>query len=349
MIEENNVLNGFSIFENVLNDFLLNYRYNEFLASVNKIGGEESIEKVLVNKYDYEDKEIFEYTDKTYDTKYISTTNSMIDRFIEFKPVLYKFNVVSYDDDTFFLTRLLSMMKLDGIYGIILKYSNKNDFINITHPLVLLNYLYSGVNFERTFEYALLYPIDWENGIMKKEKELFNEEEYKEYKNKIIKLLYSKISSSMITEKDIDEKTDEFYYLKMVDKQLIIYKNEKNNFNKKKHKFIVPCNIICENHFIPQYIWLYLVLSEQGLYGKELISNKLICTNLSHNFGHIRKGLNYVCNGGENPYTYEGILNMLKQNVSSQYSENGYQLGFWTFVKANIDASIYILERFINE
>lgn len=351
MIDKISALNGFSILDNVFNEFVLKYRERQLLRSINDIiENGENIEENLANKYNYKHKKIMEYIDKDLNTDYVSRTNFMIDKFVSFKPVLYRFtNYNYYDREKLFLERLLMIMQLDGIYGAILKYRTKNDFVNITHPLVLMNYLYSGIKLNQTFEYILIYPIDWEDNVFYDEKIKFDKEKYEEYKSKMLEILDGQISLAMIERSKKIKKTKEEYIFKIFKDELILCTNNEEHFENNTHMFIVPCNIICENHFAPQYIWLYLRLTNKGFFGRELISNKLVCTNLNHNFSSLTDNLVYVCNGGETPYTYKGILNMLKQNVASQYDCKGFNVGFYTFVKANIDTSKFILERFINE
>lgn len=351
----NNVLNGFSILNNVIGDFKINYAYNQFLKMMNNIvNNTEDIEESFLNKYNYDEKYINNCFHRNYDMEYVSSTNNIIDKFISFQPVIYRFsNANTYRAKRIFCDRLYRLISLNGIYGVILKYTNKNDFINVTHPLVLFNLLYSNCNFIDFFEYALIYPIDSNDEVMKEELSIYDEDICKEYKSKIIEIIDGQITQAMIEQEKVKSKSkDTEYTIGLIKDEIINYHSDDEDISKNKiHKFIIPCNIICENHFIPQYIWLFLKLNREGLYGKELISNSLICTNLNHSYNDIKyeNKLVRVCNGGDSPYTYRGLLNMLKQNVASQYSSRGFSKGFYTFVKANIEASKIILERFINE
>lgn len=348
---KSNVFHGYSMLESILAEFNGLYFYNKVLQSASKvIKTSDNIDHMFLNQFDYKDKDILNYIDDNDErTEYISMTNSFIDKLISFKPVLYRFGK-ERSESYLFLYRLMNIIEIDNIYGVILKYRDRNDFVNITHPLAMMNVIYSNLNMQDTFEYALIYPIDTNNALFKKEIENFDNELYESYKKTMIEILDKYISRAMIERTENKKEEKEHFYLGLTDynDELVCYRDKSlRHITDDVSKFIIPCNIMCENHFIPQYIWLYLKLDKSGLNGRELISNKLISTNLSHTFSVLTKELIYVCNGAGNKYTYEGILNMLQHNVASQYSDKGIKEGFWTFVKANIDTSIYILNRFL--
>lgn len=353
----NNIVNsGFSLFNNVLGDFNKNYMKEAILSIANELHIEKNKqEDIFLTELNIGDTTIKKYIDKNQYPNLL-TTNEMIDKFISFKPIIYKVHFTHYklENDIIF-KKLIKIMEIENVYGIVFKYKNRNNFINITHPLVLYNILYSKDNFKNNLDYALIYPIDNNDELIKKELEIYkeykNNGEFDNLKNVLINFLDKYISKAII--KRISDKKDEKLMEAIIDMTsyniLSYHIDESENIEKhKSHKFIIPCNLICENHFIPQYIWLFLNLDEKGLYGKELFSNTILCTNLSKNsYEKLDKRLDRVCNGGSSIYTKDGLLNMLKQNVNSQYSTLGYKKGFLTFARANVEACIFILNRFL--
>lgn len=351
----NIVFSGFSILENVLGDFNKQFLKEAIKSVINEIKiNNDSVESSLLNKYNFKEKDIKKLIENI-NYKNVIRTEDMIDKFISFKPIIYRFsNTNTYNINNILLQKLLSIMKLDRVYGIVLKYKDKNDFVNITHPLVLINLLYSNIDIIDMFEYALIYPIDTNDTLISKELKSFNQEVYENYKKQIIEFIDRYITKVIIDRKENKGKEQEdnkYVILTLLQNNELLYYNEQDRNDiemNKKHQFIVPCHLICENHFIPQYVWIYLKLDNNMLSGRELFSDRILCTNISHNFEEINDKLQYVCNGSGNIYSSNGILNMTKQNVSSQFSSLGFREGFLMFAKANKDASVYILERFLN-
>lgn len=351
----NIVFSGFSILDNVLADFNKQFLKEAIKSVINEVKmNSDSIESSLLNKYDFKEKDIKKLIENANYTNVIKT-EEMIDKFIGFKPIIYRFsNINTYNINNILLQKLLSIMKLDKVYGIVLKYRDKNDFVNMTHPLVLMNLLYSNNDLIDIFEYALIYPIDVNDTLIRKELKSFKQEIYEDYKNKMIEFLDKYITHVIINRKENKEKEQEdnkYVILTLLQNNELLYYEEANRNDiemNKKHQFIVPCHLICENHFMPQYIWVYLKLENNMLSGRELFSDRILCTNISHNFEKLEDQLKYVCNGSGNIYSSSGILNMTKQNVSSQFSHLGFREGFLMFAKANKDTAVYILERFLN-
>lgn len=351
----NIVFSGFSILDNVLGDFNKQFLKEAINSVINEIKmNNDSVESSLLNKYDFKERDIKKLIENQ-NFRNVIKTEDMIDKFIGFKPIIYRFsNVNTYNINNILLQKLLSIMKLDKVYGIVLKYKDKNDFVNMTHPLVLMNLLYSNTDIVDMFEYALIYPIDTEDDLISKELKFFNQVICDYHKKQIIEFVDRYITKVIIERKENKGKEQEdnkYVILTLLQNNELLYYNEESRNDiemNKKHQFIVPCHLICENHFIPQYIWVYLKLENNMLSGRELFSDRILCTNISHNFEEIDDKLKYVCNGTGNIYSSEGILNMAKQNVSSQFSSLGFREGFLIFARANKDASVYILERFLN-
>lgn len=286
------------------------------------------------NHYDY--VKLYEETNEHY---YKGST--FVDEFMKIKQI--KINLVFNDENSILKSIKQCINQLEDLWGII-AFMKSGDFVNITHPLTMLEFIYGKAKFNN-IEKLMVFTIP----PFIKENAEHKEENYNFYMDKLKDVYSLALCSIKDSYRNIkEEKKEDEEYIFGIGNFSIFYfvDREKENLKPDEKHFIIPCDKLATNLFIPYYGYLYLKYDNTTLNGKSLIS----WTNHSPNVGLAEKdsmALARVCTGLNKHYSYTGLNSMRIGNSLSPltpYCINKKDCITWC--KANLQTILYIIDEY---